>query len=373
MDARRLNAIQLGADVNQHGGIYDRGRSYGYAKKVEVALAYKDALEASGGEEPSIRRLMKHCKVSWHFVNKVRKELKRYDRVLRPEEIYQNRGGAKGPGSKTLDNIDIFVIYILYTEEPSRCLASYVDGLEYITGTVVSESTISRLFTGGLPYSARLYRPNLVPLDKLRPDNMEKALEYLVTVALVDPSRIKYGDEKLLKGQELFNRKVRRDPFTGEIPAVYTSPDFRNTYALTGFCGIDTRSPALFFTLHDANNDATQFAIDLQAAINSGFFHPGDILVLDNAAYHKGGENTVLESWLWSRHGIFLLWLPPRCPELNPIEQVWKVLVSRLKKCPLTLVRQIGRHAAAIVASCILAGLTHGEVVGMYRHSGLVW
>ena len=148
---------------------------------------------------------------------------------------------------------------------------------------------------------------------------------------MVNPVRIKFGDEKLLKGHELFLRNVQRNPLTGEVPAVLTTPDFRNTYSLTGFCGIDTRVPAVFFTLHESNNDATQFALDLEAAIYIGFFHPGDIIVLDNASYHCGGENSILEYWLWSRHRIFLLFLPPRCPELNPIELIWNMLVQTLK------------------------------------------
>ncbi|KAL7550374.1 hypothetical protein ACHAWF_013615, partial [Thalassiosira exigua] len=54
-------------------------------------------------------------------------------------------------------------------------------------------------------------------------------------------------------------------------------------------------SSNLFYCIHEANNGATQFAIDLEAAIDAGFFYPGDILVLDRAAYHTGGENTMLE------------------------------------------------------------------------------
>ena len=60
----------------------------------------------------------------------------------------------------------------------------------------------------------------------------------------------------------------------------------------------------------------TKIAVSIdeeREAIFLGFFNPGDILVLDNAAYHCGGENSVLEDWRWSRHRIFLLLLPPRC------------------------------------------------------------
>lgn len=188
---------------------------------------------------------------------------------------------------------------------------------------------------------------------------------------MVDPKRLKFGDEKLLKAQDLYNRKVRRNPITGEIPPVLTSPDFRNTYTITGFCGIDPSVLPLWFDIHEFNNDATEFALSLENAINHGFLKAGDILVLDNAAYHTGGENSVLEDWLWSNYGIFLLFLPPRCPELNPIELVWLTLVQRLKTFPLELIRSIGTDGVAFAASWTLCGITHGDVQRFYTHAGL--
>lgn len=35
----------------------------------------------------------------------------------------------------------------------------------------------------------------------------------------IAPERVKFGDEKSLKGQELYNRDVRRNPITNEVPA----------------------------------------------------------------------------------------------------------------------------------------------------------
>ena len=85
-----------------------------------------------------------------------------------------------------------------------------MEGLEHIRGTVVSEATVHRFFKEGFPFSADLYRPNLVPYEKFRPANLARALEYLTFIAMVDPARIKFGDEKLLKGEEPFIRKVRQ-------------------------------------------------------------------------------------------------------------------------------------------------------------------
>ena len=80
----------------------------------------------------------------------------------------------------------------------------------------------------------------------------------------------------------------------------------------------------------------------------------------------------MLENWLWTRHGIFLLLLPPRCPELDPTEQVWKMLVHRLKTYPLYLIRQVNAHGTDVTACEILTRLAHAEVFEMYKHYGII-
>jgi hypothetical protein len=58
-------------------------------------------------------------------------------------------------------------------------------------------------------------------------------------ISKVDPVRLKFGDEKHLKGAEIYCRKTRRNVLTGEVPPCFTAPDFRNTYTILGLCGID--------------------------------------------------------------------------------------------------------------------------------------
>jgi hypothetical protein len=48
--------------------------------------------------------------------------------------------------------------------------------------------------------------PNLVLYDKFWPRDMEKAWEYLNHIARISPERLKYEDEKLLKGKAIFNK-----------------------------------------------------------------------------------------------------------------------------------------------------------------------
>ena len=105
----------------------------------------------------------------------------------------------------------------------------------------------------------------------------------------------------------------------------------------------------------------------VELACSEGFFHGGDILVLDNASIHSVGENSVLEDWLWMQFGVLVLFLPPRSPELNPIELVWNTMVQRLRTVPLIDLLEIGAHSSSIKSLEILNGITHKEVQQFYR------
>ncbi len=367
-DAQREYIQQQGASVNQYGNIYRSGASLPYTKRLEVASAYSTERDTLG-RRPNISAIARQCGVSRGYVRNVETELEEFGRVLQQEERRRhNIQYDSGLCSRSLSNEDRFIIYQLYLDEPSRSLSSYIEWLHYFTGNVVSTQTISRFFNTCFDHRGGFCRPNLVPFDKYKPENYEKLLEYLAIIQQFDPSRIKFGDEKHLKGQELYNRKVRRDPITGIVPPTYTNGDFRNTYAVTGFCGINRASSPVWYYIHEDKNGAMEFALQLELALASGFFRPGDILVLDNASIHNGGDNSILEDWLWETFGVLLVFLPARSPELNPIEQVWKILVNKLQRVPLSVMRSAGSHACAHAASEILATITHEEVEGCYRH-----
>lgn len=48
------------------------------------------------------------------------------------------------------------------------------------------------------------------------------------------------------------------------------------------------------------------------------------VLVMDNAAYHKSAS--ALAALSLFEHRIMVIWLPPYCSDLNPIERFWRHL-----------------------------------------------
>ena len=55
---------------------------------------------------------------------------------------------------------------------------------------------------------------------------------------------------------------------------------------------------------------------------------PGQVVILDNATFHKGGRI----QQLIEQAGAQLLYLPPYSPDLNKIENCWSWLKSRVRK-----------------------------------------
>ena len=115
----------------------------------------------------------------------------------------------------------------------------------------------------------------------------------------------------------------------------------------------------------------TEFSIAVELVCSVKNFHEGDVLVLDNAAIHFGGDNSVLEEWLWDQFGVLVLFLPPRSPELNPIELVWNTFVQWLRTVSLKEMFEIGGHSSAVKSLEILSKNTHSEVELFYHKAGI--
>ena len=356
--------------VNNKGGFYIHGKTLGVQSDIEAFATYMKIMREKG--KCSIRDLAKAIKRSRKYSGRIINQLKKNNGVLNCVlEENQNESRKKPKqrttyGSKTFDDIDVQVLFELRREQPNRTLRSYRQNLIERTGTEASESLISKFFLHNFEHSGKLVKSSHVPIDKFKPDNILRALEYKEIIQKMDPRRLKFGDEKHLKGKEIFNRKNRRDPVTGMVENTIVTSDFRNTYTIIGFCGINGNMP-FFFDLHKSTNNAATFRDAIDKALAAQFLRPRDILVLDNASIHLYKESKNLDDYLYER-GILLLFLPARSPELNPIELLWNVLVQRLRHCILP--RDVPSDACALAAKNIMDDFTTDDVERAYMKTG---
>jgi hypothetical protein len=191
-----------------------------------------------------------------------------------------------------------------------------------------------------------------------------KAYDYLPILSEIAPGRIVYGDEKLLKGSELYNGKTRCNMFTGNVLPCFTHSDFQNTYCIAGFCTTNRNKTSVYFDIFQGIMDGGEFSIILEGAIASGFIVEGDVLVLDNATTHDG-----LMEYLWRRYGIFLLFCLQE-HQNGTIELLWNTLVQRHKLIPLCILREVQHDATTHAAHFVFVHsiTTHKEADSYFKH-----
>lgn len=76
-----------------------------------------------------------------------------------------------------------------------------------------------------------------------------------------------------------------------------------------------------------------------------------------------GGENDILESYLWDHHRVFVLYLPPRTPKWTPINAVWKRVTKEMNFVRWNPYRE---DDVAHRASYVLSSFSHGDMWGVY-------
>lgn len=131
------------------------------------------------------------------------------------------------------------------------------------------------------------------------------------------------GDETRLGLKTIGGRKITA---CGVKPVGQVQWQFVATY-LYGIVEPKT-GEHFFFEFSHLNTDCFQVFLNLASEQ-----FPDDLLIiqLDNGRFHTAKRLIV-------PHNIILLFQPPHCPELNPIEQVWQYLKRGLRwSLPTTL------------------------------------
>jgi hypothetical protein len=357
-----------GMQRNSNGGVFKNGATKPFEEKVRVAQMWIDMnAAASHNNQPSIRMLASSAMVSRRFAGKVVAELKE-EHLVDPKSKIKNI--PRGNGSLSISDEDGLFLLNMRRECYQRTLEDYRQALHQATGKWVARCTICQWFLKANRIRGGVRKLNQVPVDKLKPDNVLRAIEYAELIDMLPIANIKFADEKHLKGQELFNKNGRRCPITGELEPVIVDPDFRNSHTIIGCCGIAPDAPPFYFWMHDGTNDAFMFTEFVYSMVVDGFLRNGDVLVIDNASIHRYRDAAVLEEILWEDYKILLIFMPARSPELNPIELMWNILVQRLRRVPL-----IGGHSSernALTAKEIMDAFTHSEVESCYRKCNYV-
>lgn len=154
------------------------------------------------------------------------------------------------------------------------------------------------------------------------------------------------GDETRLGLKTLGGRKITAK---GIKPIGRVQWQFQATY-IYGIVEPKT-GEHFFFEFSHLNTDCFQIFLNL---VSQQFQDELLIIQLDNGRFHKAKRLKV-------PNNIVLMFQPPHCPQLNPIEQVWQYLKRRLRwSLPKTLDQlrqQLQEHLQALTPE-VVASIT---------------
>jgi transposase len=362
---------------NVNGGWYQRGRLFLMPKKLEISYHYLDLCHEKSPGRPSLRDLAVRAKISHMYARKVIIELTNTGSLTNPEVTNSERI-RDAEKILYLDPVEELFLLALRAENPARSNTDYVAKLFTYYGTLVSASFISLWFKTRFDYKGSFRKPNLVPLDKFKQDNVVRYIEYKLKCKLLsDHSRYCFLDEKHLVNSDTVPKKQRRCPITGRTDFISVSGDFRKTYNMIACISANPlKQTHCVYTIGEENGTAESFMSFCQLMVQSRWLIHDEILIMDNAAVHTGAEAEDLEEWFWDYmvNGrplhVLVIYLPTRSPELNPIELIFHIFSRRIRKYRTQNNEGAIDEAVVRYGSMVMDQMEYKTILNCYVHCG---
>lgn len=128
--------------------------------------------------------------------------------------------------------------------------------------------------------SVHAWASNMVPYDKFRPKNEDRAYEFIYMLSNFAPERVKFGDKKSLKGQELYNQKNGIDPGDRHCTFCCDGDGFWEHPLNHQVLRNRQKNNPQLVRIRNTTNDSEMFLFDVEAAIRDGFLCHRKVLVL---------------------------------------------------------------------------------------------
>jgi hypothetical protein len=153
-------------------GLLRQNRMYDLPRKFGVGqTCYLQLWQLSFPTWPTASELARESNVGWEYAAKVISEIHLHNEIIDPAEIRLGKSIQRGVGNDLTPKEDIFLLS-LRVEIPNRPNLDYCRELFAYNGTVISSSFVSDYFAKAWSCSGKYRKPNLIPLDKFRPENV---------------------------------------------------------------------------------------------------------------------------------------------------------------------------------------------------------
>jgi len=184
---------------------------------------------------------------------------------------------------------------------------------------------------------------------------------YLAGFSVLDVSRVKYFDESHFDPADTRRRRgvcPRGQRLVLPLVGHEAKADrFTVTLITTPTC----ITPVWHSKPSKKSNDQWRFLQFIIDSLAAGALRAGDVLIGDNAKIHYAEESRDLLELLLDTAQVRLVFLPTYSPELNPCENVFGWVKSRMRY-------HRGNDTFSNEICKAFASVTHGLVYSFYRH-----
>jgi hypothetical protein len=222
---------------------------YDYRTKMHVAQIFMDLWQEIFPAQPTSKRTAMAAKVGKTYAATVIKEITDTGNLIDPDFLRIQQIQSRRKGEYLALEEEVYLLS-LRAEDSSRPLLDYVTRLEAEYATRVSVSFLDKWFKTRFEFRGSLRKPNLIPLDKYKPENVARFVEFRHLLDLLfDHRKYNFLDEKHLVNSDTVANQVRANPLTGYIDNIPVSGDFRDCYNLIAVITADIQNPRPLSTL----------------------------------------------------------------------------------------------------------------------------
>jgi len=215
------------------------------------------------------------------------------------------------------DKLVQHILWVQVQQHPSWNIPHHVGALT-AAGVDVNCGFVARIFQS---WGWSWHKPTHTQIRKYTPANVEYYSVWIVLILSIPWIRLKFLDEAHFVSRDLYHRRVI-GPRGYKLFVVETA-ELNLSYSLTLLTDLSTPTNPFFISLRSESNTEWDFLNFVVDAVQANRLVQGDILVVDNAAVHFGGETWELLTTLLDGYGISYVFLPTYSPELNPCELVF--------------------------------------------------
>jgi transposase len=246
------------------------------------------------------------------------------------KKLYNPEFRRKKHGRKRYQKFDSRIDGILrrlVTCYPKFTLAEFEEVMNKLNISIAKDTIRRKIKKWKISYKKAEYKQTA----KFTHTNMQRYFDYIIylpkLVEAKDLSRIKFLDEVHFVSKDL-ERKHGFAPL-GKRLCVSRNTSLLECYSMTLLTTPDRDIP-FACDLRMGSNNQYDFALFIGECIKNKLLVKGDVLILDNASVHCGGNTVVLLYRTLEKLGVKMLFLSAYSPELNPVELVFAKIKNYL-------------------------------------------